>query len=98
MRIPLKPPPFPSFFFIYPFFPSSFLPSPLLDVQAPWHQSPQAQAAPFDLVLDLIGGPYEGPSMRLLAKGGRLAVFGASGPGVERVSLAGASRVCGFGV
>lgn len=55
--------------------------------QGPWEASPGATAAPFDHILDTIGGSYERASLRLLAKGGSFANLGASGPGVERVSV-----------
>ena len=43
----------------------------------------------FDLIVDTVGGPYEKASLPLVSKGGRLAALGATGPGVERVSLGG---------
>ena len=56
-------------------------------MQAPWEQSPEAKTAPFDIVVDSIGGPYERASLALLARGGALSALGATGPGVCRVSL-----------
>ena len=38
-------------------------------------------------MVDTIGGSYEPASLALLKKGGSFAGLGASGPGVERVSL-----------
>lgn len=55
--------------------------------QGPWEASPGATAAPFDHIVDTIGGSYERASLRLLSKGGSFANLGASGPGVERVSV-----------
>ncbi|PSC73044.1 NADPH:quinone reductase isoform A [Micractinium conductrix] len=56
--------------------------------QGPWEASPAAKER-FDLIVDTIGGSYETASLRLLRRGGRLAGLGASGPGVERVSVLG---------
>eukprot|EP00887_Chlorella_sp_A99_P001194 scaffold14.g1194.t1 len=54
--------------------------------KGPWEAA--AAAGPrYDLILDTIGGPYEAASLALLAPGGRLAALGATGPGVERVSV-----------
>ena len=57
-------------------------------MQGPWEASPAAKER-FDLIVDTIGGSYETASLRLLRRGGRLAGLGASGPGVERVSVLG---------
>lgn len=53
----------------------------------PWEKAPAATAQPFDVVVDTIGGPYQAASMRLLRRGGVLSGLGATGPGVEKVSL-----------
>ncbi len=53
--------------------------------QGPWDAALQAAGERFDLVVDTIGGPYEKASLALVARGGRLAALGATGPGVERV-------------
>lgn len=37
--------------------------------------------------MDTIGGSYERASLRLLSKGGSFANLGASGPGVDKVSV-----------
>ena len=64
----------------------------------PWHEDPAATAAPFDLVVDAVGGPYERASLRLLAPGGHLSALGATGPGVDRVSYLGMARLLGNAV
>lgn len=40
-------------------------------------------------MVDTIGGPYEKASLALVAPGGCLVALGATGPGVDRVSVAG---------
>lgn len=53
----------------------------------PWEEAAAAGGQRYDLIVDTIG--LERASMRLLAPKGRLCGLGASGPGVERVSVLG---------
>ena len=57
--------------------------------QAPWGEAAGAGGQRYDVVLDAIGGSYEAASLRLLKPGGMLSSLGATGPGVERVSVLG---------
>lgn len=64
-----------------------------LRLQGPWDAAAAAAGQRFDLVVDTIGGPYEAASLRLVAPGGSLAALGATGPGVDRVSVWGMARL-----
>lgn len=62
-------------------------------MQGPWDAAAAAAGQRFDLIVDTIGGPYEAASLRLVAPGGRLCSLGATGPGVDRVSVWGMARL-----
>lgn len=64
--------------------------------KGPWQADPAATAEPFDLVLDTIGGSYEAASLKLVKpRTGRLCSLGATGPGLDRVSIWGMVTLMG---
>lgn len=57
--------------------------------QGPWDAGLAAAGQRYDAVVDTIGGSYQAASMRLLAPGGCFSALGATGPGLEHVSVLG---------
>lgn len=55
----------------------------------PWDAGLAAAGQRYDAVVDTIGGSYQAASMRLLAPGGCFSALGATGPGLEHVSVLG---------